>query len=224
MIALILQGRIDSSRLSGKCLLPLEGEPLILRVMEALGMVPCDIRILACPEDCRASFKKSAEKAGFEIVTGSEDDVLERYCNAIRRYSPEWIIRATADNHFVFADAAEMITKETRALQADYGGYAGLPLGAGVEAVKAEALLKAEKESTIKEHREHVSPYLYNNAELFKLHRPLAPREWQDPNLRLTVDIHEDYLRAQKLYRLLHEKTMGLERYWGTTIIKAANS
>jgi len=222
MTALILQGRMDSTRLPGKSLLPLEGEPLIFRVMEALGTVCCDIRILACPEDCVASFGKLAEKAGFVISTGPKDNVLERYCIAVRAYSPDWVIRATADNPFVFADAAAALAQETAELNADYAGYAGLPYGAGVEAINAEALLRAERECSLGEEREHVCPYLYNHPELFKLHRPLSPRKWQSPRLRLTVDNHEDYLRAQKLYSLLSEKTTGPERYLGTTILEWA--
>jgi len=222
MTALILQGRTDSTRLPGKSLLPLEGEPLIFRVMEALGIVRCDIRILACPEDCKADFSPLAEKAGFAISTGPHDDVLARYCIAIRRFSPDWVIRATADNPFVFADAAGMLAEETSALHADYGAYAGLPLGAGVEVTSAEALLRAGRESTGKEEREHVCPYLYNHAEIFKLHRPLAPRKWQGSKIRLTVDTREDYFRAQRLYKLLGEKTTGLERYWGSVILEFA--
>ena len=222
MIALILQGRMDSTRIPGKCLLPLEGEPLILRVMEALIPVRCDIRILACPEDCIPVFSTLAEKAGFVISAGSENDVLERYCCAIRRYSPDVVIRATADNPFVFADAAEELCREAIQLGADYAGYTGLPYGAGVEVINAEALLRAERESTAIIEREHVCPYLYNHGELFKLHRPLAPRKWQG-NIRLTVDNQEDYIRSQKLYDLLTQQTHGHERYYGTTILEICN-
>ena len=218
MTALILQARMDSTRLPGKCLLPLGGEPLLLRVMEALGAVRCDMRVLACPDDCINSFGALAEKAGFVISAGSEDDVLERYCTAIRRHSPEWVIRATADNPFVFADAAETLVQEAVNLKADYAGYSGLPYGAGVEVINANALLRAERESSAATEREHVCPYLYNHGELFKLHRPLAPGKWQGPELRLTIDNHEDYLRAEKQYRLLNDRTIGLERYWGTRI------
>jgi spore coat polysaccharide biosynthesis protein SpsF len=202
MTAIILQARLGSTRLPEKALLPLDGEPLVFRVMQALLAVPCDIRILACPENCRAAFDSPAEKADFVICTGPEDDVLARYCMAIRRHNPDWVIRATADNPFVFTDAARTLAEEASALEADYAGYAGLPLGAGVEVVSAEALLRAERESTKKEEREHVTPYLYNHPELFRLHRPLAPRKWQG-SMRITVDTQEDYEHALILYRRL---------------------
>ena len=49
MTALVLQARIDSSRLPGKSLLPLNGKHLIFRVMEALGVLSVDAKVLACP-------------------------------------------------------------------------------------------------------------------------------------------------------------------------------
>jgi spore coat polysaccharide biosynthesis protein SpsF len=224
MTALILQGRLDSSRLPEKSLLPLEGAPLIYRVMEALNTVPCDLRILACPENCEASFRPLAKRAGFELFTGPRDDVLARFCGAIRRYGPQRIIRTTGDNPFVFADAAAALAEEAAALDADYAGYAGLPWGAGVEAVSAEALLQAEKEAEKPEEREHVCPYLYGHPELFRLHRPLAPRKWQNPRgreIRLTVDTPEDYRQAEKLYKALGGESGGESRYRGIAILEA---
>jgi len=220
--ALILQGRLDSTRLPRKTLLLLDGEPLIYRVMEALSFVPCDVRILACPEDCEVQFQPLAERAGFDTCTGSKDDVLARYCTVIRRYSPDRVIRATADNPFVFADAAGKIAGEAAALNADYACYAGIPVGTGVEAVSAEALLRAEREGRRQAEREHVCPYLYGHPELFRLHRPLALPEWQGPELRLTVDTPEDFRRAENLYRVLNENTTGQDRYSGKEILKAA--
>ncbi|MDR2048451.1 MAG: spore coat protein, partial [Treponema sp.] len=76
MTALILQGRLDSERLPGKSLRGLGGEPLLFRAMEALGRVPCGLRILACPEDCESAFLPLARRAGFELATGPKDDVL----------------------------------------------------------------------------------------------------------------------------------------------------
>ncbi|MDR2471434.1 MAG: NTP transferase domain-containing protein [Treponema sp.] len=232
MTALILQGRLDSTRLPRKSLLPLEGEPLIYRVMEALAFVPAGRRILACPEDCEAAFRPLAERAGFEVVTGPKEDVLARYCRAVRLTGAVRVIRATADNPYVFADAAAALAEEAAALDADYAGYAGLPLGAGVEAVKAEALLRAEREASLRSEREHVCPYLYHHPEKFRLHRPLAPLIWQAPHgkperqdgvnpFRLTVDTEADYRRARELYRGLHAGSCS-EPYRGETILLRA--
>jgi spore coat polysaccharide biosynthesis protein SpsF len=197
--------------------------------MEALDKVPCDVRVLACPEDCEVSFSPLARRAGFELVTGPKDDVLGRFCAAIRRFRPDRLIRATGDNPFVFADAAAALADE--ALDADYAGYRGLPYGAGVEALEAAALLRAEKEAAEPFEREHVCPYLYSHPERFRIHRPSAPEKWLDPLLaeggvmRLTVDTAADLETAEALYAALTAEygaqtaTYG-ERFLGENIIR----
>ncbi|MDR3019528.1 MAG: NTP transferase domain-containing protein [Treponema sp.] len=217
MTAIALQARLDSSRLAEKALLPLDGKPLIYRVMEALKQIPADERILACPEDSLSVFTPLAEEAGFKIYAGPKEDVLERYCQVIRHFDIKRVIRATGDNPFVFTDAAMAINAEAGALNADYAGYSGIPHGAGVEAINASALLRAGKEAATSYEREHVCPYLYGHGDIFKLHRPLAPLHWQAPDIRLTVDTQEDYSRAKELYAVLKDNPY---RSHGSVIIK----
>jgi spore coat polysaccharide biosynthesis protein SpsF len=200
MTTLILQARLDSSRLPNKALLPLGGEPLVFRVMEALKRVRAEAHVLASPADFEAAFAPLAERAGFALIIGPKEDVLARYCISLRRFQAERVIRATGDNPFVFTDAADAINAEAAALNADYAAYAGLPYGAGVESVAAEALFRAEREAALPREREHVCPYLYEHPELFTLHRPLAPQKWRNPALRLTVDTREDYENAVRQY------------------------
>jgi len=218
VLGIVLQARLDSLRLPEKALLPLGGKPLILRVMEALNRVPSELRVLACDEDSVAAFKPLAAEADFALLAGPKDDVLERYCLALRSYGISHLIRATGDNPFVFADATATITAEALALGADYAGYSGLPYGAGVESVSAQALFRAEAEATATYDREHVCPYLYGNPKRFLLHRPLAPQRWQGADIRLSVDTEEDYERAQALYAALDR--LGEERYRGEAIIR----
>jgi len=220
MTSIILQARIDSSRLPGKALLDLEGKPVIFRVMQALSGIPCDLKILACTEDSYQAFLPLAKEAGFLIHSGPKEDVLERYCQVIRKFSINRVIRATGDNPFVFADAACAINSEAVSLNADYAGYMNLPYGSGVESVAASALLRASLEAKLPQEREHVCPYLYNHPELFKIHRPAAPDRWNYPDIRLTIDTKEDFDKALKLYTALKDKP---EKNNGETIINIFN-
>jgi len=229
VLAIILQARIDSSRLPGKALLPLCGKPMILRVMEALNRTPAELRVLACTEDSKPAFAELAEKAGFTLFAGPKEDVLGRFCLCVRNFGIRHLIRATGDNPFVFADAVYSIITEALTLDADYAGYSGLPLGAGVEYVNAKALLRAGTDAGSQYEREHVCPYLYTHPETFLLHRPLAPQHWQCPEIRLTVDTQQDYEQAQALYAALDRleidgKLSEGERYKGEVIIKTYRS
>jgi spore coat polysaccharide biosynthesis protein SpsF len=217
--ALILQARLDSTRLPRKALLPIGGEPMLLRVMQALRQIPADERMLAAPEDCAADFAPLAHDAGFTLITGPKDDVLARYCIAIRASGADRVIRATGDNLFVLTDASAQLETEAECLDADYALYSNIPYGSGVECVKAEALLRAETEAKLPAEREHVCPYLYNHPELFSLHRPLVPAQWRAPALRFTVDTPEDYERAQAFFTAL-QRFPPEERNLGATLIR----
>jgi spore coat polysaccharide biosynthesis protein SpsF len=216
MTVLILQARLDSSRLPGKALLPLGGRPMVLRVMEALSRFPCDRRVLACPQDSETAFAPLAEEAGFSLFVGSKEDVLDRFRGAAQRFDARWIVRATGDNPFVFPDAAAALMEETEKEEADYGAYGATPYGAGVEVIRSEALYTAAREAREPFEREHVCPYLYGHPERFLLHRPLAPKRWRGPQLRITVDTQRDYERAQGLYEALE----GEQRFRGQDIIR----
>ncbi|MEJ5190196.1 MAG: spore coat protein, partial [Breznakiellaceae bacterium] len=202
---LILQVRIDSSRLPRKALLDLGGKPLVFRVMEALLHVPVEYHILACPADAAEAFRPLAKEAGFHLFVGDKENVLSRYVEAARSFCLDTVVRATGDNPFVFSDGATRLLYETMRCGADYGAYGGLPYGAGVEVVRREALERALREAETAYDREHVCPYLYTHPEFFYLHRPLAPRLWRDSQLRLTVDTQADYEWARILYEALSQ-------------------
>jgi spore coat polysaccharide biosynthesis protein SpsF len=186
--------------------------------MQRLKSIKADAFLLATTDDAINTFKPLADEAGFQSFSGSKEDVLGRFCNAYltmqKRHeitplplreglgegAPDYIIRATGDNPFVIIDAANRIADEAIAQNADYACYQEIPYGSGVEIIKAEALLRANREATEPFEREHVCPYLYNHPELFKLYRPIAPAQWRHPEIRLTVDTEADYKRALELY------------------------
>jgi spore coat polysaccharide biosynthesis protein SpsF len=223
--ALILQARLDSSRLPGKALLPLGGAPMIAQVMRTLRQIPSGLYVLAAPFDAEEAFAPLAREAGFTLFCGSKEDVLGRYAAAIRHFGLDSaegarIIRATGDNPFVFTDAAARIAGEAEKRRADYAAYQALPYGAGVECAAAAALLRAARDAKDPFEREHVMPYLYRHGELFKLYRPEAPRAWRAPALRVTIDTADDYKHAQTLFAALEPSRVWQEKRRGTTLLR----
>jgi spore coat polysaccharide biosynthesis protein SpsF len=207
MIAVILQARIDSSRLPGKALLPIRGKPMVQVVMERLRKISADLYILATDGEGSRQFSPLAKGVGFEVFEGPKEDVLGRFCRAIETYKPQTVIRATGDNPLVSWELANRILADHLKLSADYSALQGMPLGLGVEVVQASALLQAEKETLDPYDHEHVTPYLYRNPHKFYLHRPLVDLEYRSRS-RVTVDTEEDYRRMEWLYRQLNVREM----------------
>jgi spore coat polysaccharide biosynthesis protein SpsF (cytidylyltransferase family)/2-polyprenyl-3-methyl-5-hydroxy-6-metoxy-1,4-benzoquinol methylase len=202
MTAIILQARLDSTRLPRKALLDLAGRPVIVRVMETLGQVEADMRVLACDYDSERELAPLAERSGFVCIAGPKEDVLERFCKVIRETGADVVLRATGDNPFLFAGAATASLKRFAALRertvpADYFTYTGLPHGSGIEVFSGTRLLEAASGNDSPYDREHVGPAFYNHPGHFVSIREPAPEQWYHPELRTTIDTPEDYARAR---------------------------
>ena len=75
----------------------------------------------------------------------------------------------------------------------DYVVERGLPVGAAVEGMRAESLLRAAREAVDPDDREHVTTYLKRPEQRFRVFMPPAPVAVTAPQLRLTVDTPADF-------------------------------
>ena len=116
MTGLFLQVRIHSTRLPGKALLPLPGGNVIQHAMRALKLIPVDIYALLTDETSAPALEKSAAGEGFDLFTGPEQDVLQRYLLAAEFYKTGCLIRATGDNPLVSASLGQEILQVHREL------------------------------------------------------------------------------------------------------------
>lgn len=195
--AVIVQMRLDSKRLPKKALLPFADSVLADYVLKRLKKLQADCYILATCEDASKELSPYAKANGYRVFIGPKEDVLARYALAIEEYGLDIVIRATGDNPFVSIPLAELAFSKIQ--NADYVGLKGMPIGMGVEVVKAQALLDATAKATEPYDREHVCPYLYKRPEQYKILQPDCPEAYYFPDARLTIDSLEDYKRAIKL-------------------------
>ncbi|MDA8424889.1 MAG: NTP transferase domain-containing protein [Treponema sp.] len=210
MTAVVVQSRLGSTRLPGKALLPLGGATLTDQVLRRLGQVSVDGLVLATDEESAPELGPIAARNGFELLVGPAEDVLGRYCLAIRRYGIDLVLRATGDNPLVSAELAALLLERragaaARGRAPDYAAFVGMPLGMGVELVSARALLKAEAEASLKPEREHVCPYLYDHPEIFAIDRSEAPPAYLISGARITVDTRSDYEAMLRVYGSLYD-------------------
>ncbi len=205
MTIVVVQCRLNSSRLPEKALFPLGGKSLLDWTLCAMRRVSADGYWLATDADSAPSLAPVAERNGFGVFAGPLDDVLERFCQVIRQTGADTVVRATADNPFLFYEAAQALVEEygrrRQTGACDYITFTGLPHGSGVEMFDAHALLTAAAQTDSPYDHEHVGPALYNHAETWRCVFADAPVCFRHPALRTTVDTAADYRRACALVR-----------------------
>lgn len=197
----IVQCRLSSTRLPKKALLNLGGKPILAWVLNSMKKVKADSYFVATDFDSSFKLKPICDEYGFKCFCGDLNDVLKRFCDLIKENNVKTVIRATADNPFLFYEAVEESVKEFEnlnkgKLHCDYLTFTGLPHGSGVEVFSADSLLKASLQTSEPYDHEHVGPALYNHKEKFNCSFIDSPIRYKFPNLRTTVDTYSDYLRA----------------------------
>ena len=224
-VAVVIQCRLGSKRLPGKALLPLNTIPMARHVMHTVKNIEAERYILACDYSSYETLKPLSILEGFECIQGDEDDVLSRFCKVINESPIEnpikVIVRVTADNPFIFVDAANAsIHRYFELLEPDYFTFTGLPVGSGVELLNAKSLLLAEELTKDPYDREHVGPALYRHEDKFKCIREPSPHLWYAPEIRTTVDNKEDYERT--LHMLKHLNSKNCDAHFNLSNIKEA--
>lgn len=220
-VCVIVQARLNSTRLPRKALLNLDDKNLLEHVLNSLQKVSAQCFVLACDENSYNEFLPIAKKYNFLLVGGSETNVLSRFILALQKaneYCHEnnlpqinCIVRATADNPFLFIEAINDSIIRYNALNApDYFTLTGLPKGSGVELFNPQALIKADTESVTPYEMEHVGPAIYFHKDLFNVVYETAEKKYYYPDLITTVDTPEDFLRTQYALKFLHEKKIKL--------------
>ena len=136
---------------------------------------------------------------------GSESDVVCRYAEAAEIFGADIVVRVTADNPLLDIDQIEnMLTKMEKDSELDYCYVSDCPLGTGAEAVRTTALLSAESKAKSPYQREHVTPFIKDNPEMFKIDSVKSEFANFADKTRLTVDTEEDYMLICELYQRLY--------------------
>jgi len=203
-LGVFIQVRLGSTRLPAKALLPLPGGLIIQHVMRSMSRVPAEVRALVTDAGSAQALAPLAREEGFLLFVGPRDDVLARYCMAVREYGVDQVVRATGDNPLTSAMLARSILDRHLKNGSDLSHYLGIPLGSGVEVVRSESLLAAESEATDPMEREHVTPFLYRHPERFRIEEPQGPPGFRLPEARVTVDTADDYAQVRRIFDELY--------------------
>ena len=97
-VVAIIQARMGASRLPGKVLLDIGGEPMLVRVVERTrrSKVVDEVVVATSLDHSDDPIEQMCSQRGLACHRGSLHDVLDRYYHAARSFSAEVIVRITA--------------------------------------------------------------------------------------------------------------------------------
>lgn len=211
MATAVLQARMSSSRLPGKVLRPLLGQPMILRQIERLRRCRRLDRIVVATSDHPSDdiLAETLAGTGLAVVRGPLEDVLGRFLKVIETLGLTGdMVRLTADCPLADPDVIDACIDLRREGGFDYasnGQVRTWPRGLDVEAFTVEALQRAGAEAVSDYDREHVTPWLYRPGSPFRRGDLVQARD--DSALRWTVDLPEDFAFVERVYAALYPKT-----------------
>jgi spore coat polysaccharide biosynthesis protein SpsF len=228
-VVAIIQGRMSSSRLPGKILADIAGQPMLQRVFirtsRAATVTETIFATTTDPSDDPVA--EYCEFSGIPFTRGDLYDVLDRYYQTAKGAKADYIVRVTADcpviDPVLIDDVVNTVLSGLYSADGTQFDFAcnrlpppwrrTYPIGLDVEACTFPVLEQAWMEAKEPQHREHVMPYFYEGVELSAVSRQLSegisPRGFRIALLnhttdfgdyRWTVDTPEDLEFMRQVY------------------------
>ena len=205
----LVQARMGSSRFPGKMMADLCGYPVIRWVLERCrGAAELDNVVLCTTQSARDDVLEAvAVDLSIDTYRGSEHDVLGRFTEAARAHEAKTIVRVCADNPLVAPEAIDRVVAVFENCEADYAFNhvprmgANFADGLGVEVFSRQLLEEMNARAQSADEREHVTRYVWKNADSFALLVVDFPAEWNcnQINEPLDVDVPGDLARLSEI-------------------------
>lgn len=212
MVLAILQARMSSSRMPGKIMSPVLGEPMIWRQIERIRRARSLDKVVvatssAASDDPLAAFLLGR---GVSVYRGAHFDLLECFSACAAAWSPGHVVRLTAECPLTdpqLIDAAVRLAMETGADYTSNCVYPTYPQGLEVEVLTAEAVLAAAHGAQEAADRELVTPFVRRGPDRFP--QAHLTRYLDLSALRWTVDRPEDFAFVRAVFQGLHPADPG---------------
>ncbi|WP_150271182.1 cytidylyltransferase domain-containing protein [Paenibacillus tepidiphilus] len=212
----IIQARMLSTRLPGKIMKQVVNKPLLEYQINQLRRAKTIDQLVI------ATTTNAAEQPIIDLCTrlsvdyfrGPEEDVLSRYYEAACHYGAETVVRLTSDCPLLDPAVVDEAVSEFLSNPEAYDYVSNTlertyPRGYDVEVFSMKVLEQAYKHAAQPAEREHVTPYLYQHPELFRLGQVKQVNDFS--SYRITVDTKEDFELIARLITALSGK--GTEQF-----------
>ncbi len=174
-IVCISQARMTSTRLPGKVMAPIAGEPMLaLHLRRLRRSRRLDAVVVATPDSPESQpIVDLCHALDAPLVRGDEADVLSRYAKAARTFNADVVVRVTSDCPLIDPVLVDRTIAAFLTGEADYVALDttnSYPRGLDCEVMTAAALFEADEKAVAQPEREHVTPYVKTRPERFRCH------------------------------------------------------
>ncbi len=199
---------MSSSRLPGKILKDIGGEPMLVRVVNRVRRSRYIDQVVVATTDDRSddAVESLCISRGIPLYRGSLFDVLDRFYQAALLFNASVVVRVTADCPLIDPVEIDHVIDEFIERNVDFAANRlpppwrrTYPIGLDIEVCKFAALERDWKEATDPHQREHVMPYIYEKKGRFKVHVIDNPVDYGD--MRWTVDTPQDLEVIRLIYK-----------------------
>ena len=214
MIYAIIQARMGSTRLPGKVMMELCGKPVIEHVVNRLNESKLiDKIIIATSIDSNNQpIIEFCQKKDISYFVGSENDVLDRYYKTAiynKLDEEDILIRITSDCPLIDPFVVDKVIEEHISKNNDYTTNViecTYPDGLDCEVFNFSILKDAWLNANLSSQREHVTLYIRDNPNKFKLGN--VKNDYDLSDFRWTLDEKEDFIFINEIYQnLYHENS-----------------
>jgi spore coat polysaccharide biosynthesis protein SpsF len=196
-IVATIEARMTSSRLPGKVLMPIGGVPALGMMVERLQRSQtitgiCLATTTNADDDPLAAL---AREVGIDCHRGSEPDVLGRVLDAADSVAADVIVETTGDCPMIDPGLLDACVLAYLADDVHYCSNSltpGLPDGLDVQVFSTALLREVAAATDDPADREHVSLYIYEHPERYRIRNVTAPASVRRPDWRWTVDTEDD--------------------------------
>lgn len=199
-IGVLIQARINSSRLPGKVLYPMKGKTLIQNLMRSARKIEADIYCLCVPYGEGKLFKIFADIEEFQVIEGPENDVAKRLLNAIEDFNLEVVVHITGDKVYFLPLETKILLNYYLKHSCDLVTYEESPFKERTGAIFNPNFLKSKYNIGIRGayELEHVKPIFTENKECKHCIIPIPEYVKNKNYLTYTLDTIDDYLTILK--------------------------
>ncbi|HTY38315.1 MAG TPA: glycosyltransferase family protein [Bacteroidota bacterium] len=214
-LCVIIQARMSSTRLPGKVMMSLGGQPVLARMIERVtsAHTPFDLVVATTTDPADEPIVSLCRDLKVECYRGHPTDLVERHWHAARMVEADALVKIPSDCPLIDPGVLDRVLGFWNAFEGHYDYVSNLhpatyPDGNDVEVLTMEALAIVRREARQDFEREHLTPYVWENPFRFRIGNITWERGLNfSRRYRWTLDYAEDMDLITHIFETLQMRT-----------------